>query len=577
MNSGPAAAAVPVITSISAGGNYTCALTSAGGVKCWGYNPQGELGDGTTTTRLTPVDVSGLSSGVTAISAATGHTCALTSAGAAKCWGFNGHGELGDGTTTTRLTPVDVSGLSSGVTAISTGYYHTCALTLSGEIKCWGYNGDGELGDGTTTTRLTPVVAAGLAGGVSAISVGGRHTCALMSASGVKCWGYNQSGQLGDGTKANRLTPVDVSGLSSDVVQVSAGAHDTCALIAVGGVTCWGYTALSSVPQDVSGLASGVATISVGGLHACAITSAGGVKCWGFNDYGDLGNGTTVASFAPVDVSGLTSGVSLVSPGGGHTCALTTTGALKCWGYNLDGQLGDGSITDSSLPVDVVFGPTISGINNSLSAAKSIGSNGQVPVKTNWIGTDPYASIASYQAQEQISGGPWKNVKLTGPTATSLTLNLTPGKTYNFQVRATDSLGHTSPWAPGVAFTLNASQEVSASYSANWVSQSLAGSWGGTVDYTTKLNASASFTYTGRNLAWVGTKGPEYGSAKVYVDGTYWKTIDCHAGSTLKRQILLRYFTGLTNSTHTVKIVNLATAGHPRIDIDGFVSFESTT
>jgi len=301
---------------LSAGGSQTCALTSGGGVKCWGF---GQLGNGTTSDSSTPVAVSGLSSGMAAVSAGDHHTCALTSGGGVKCWGDNGYGQLGNGTTIDSSTPVDVSGLSSGVAAVSTGSYgHACAVTSGGAVKCWGYNVYGELGDGTTTDRSTPVDVIGLSSGVAAIGVGGEHTCALMSGGAVKCWGYNYYGQLGDGTTTDSSTPVDVSGLS------------------------------------------GVAAIDVGGYFACALTSGAGVKCWGDNGYGQLGDGTTIESPTPVDVSGLAGGVSAISAGtnyssdgSDHACALTSAGAVKCWGLNDVGELGDGTTTDSSTPVFV--------------------------------------------------------------------------------------------------------------------------------------------------------------------------------------------------------------------------------
>ncbi|WP_304350047.1 putative Ig domain-containing protein [Comamonas testosteroni] len=195
---------------IAAGGFHSCAVTTAGAVKCWGYNSDGQLGDGTTTSQNTPVAVSGLGGGVASVTGGTSHTCAVTTAGAVKCWGNNGSGQLGDGTTTSQNTPVAVSGLGGGVASVTGGTYHSCAVTTAGAVKCWGYISDGQLGDATTTQRNTPVAVSGLGGGVASVTSGYSHTCAITTAGAVKCWGYNSDGQLGDGTAANRATPVNV-------------------------------------------------------------------------------------------------------------------------------------------------------------------------------------------------------------------------------------------------------------------------------------------------------------------------------------------------------------------------------
>jgi alpha-tubulin suppressor-like RCC1 family protein len=214
------------VVQISAGNSHACALTTSGGVKCWGLNDTGALGDGTTTDRSTPVNVSGLSSGVAQISSGFGHTCALTTSGRAECWGSNGSGTLGDGTRTDRLTPVTVTGLSSGVAQISAGIGQTCAVTTSGRAECWGWNAFGQLGDGTTTNRRTPVTVSGLFPGQFA------RSDALIS-DGDGFVGGNVYSDLAAGeTLTERVRPGATARFSVKV-QNDGDARDT---IAIGGV-----------------------------------------------------------------------------------------------------------------------------------------------------------------------------------------------------------------------------------------------------------------------------------------------------------------------------------------------------
>jgi len=238
------------VTAVSAGENHTCALLESGGVMCWGHNYYGQLGDGTTTGKAAPVDVSGLSSGISQISAGDLHTCAVTSNGDVKCWGFIHYGDFGHGTIVIDKTPVDVSELSGAVLAVSAGDVHTCALLESGGVACWGRNWAGQLGDGTTADSAVPVGVSGLSSGVMAISSGDNHTCVLLETGDVECWGHNAYGQLGIGTTARmRTIPAKVSGLPHDATALSAGGCHSCALLGNGDVMCWGL--------DLFGQASG--------------------------------------------------------------------------------------------------------------------------------------------------------------------------------------------------------------------------------------------------------------------------------------------------------------------------------
>lgn len=352
---------------------HTCAVEQGGRGLCWGRNNVGNIGDGTLVQRLTPTPVSGLSN-LRAIAAGGNFSCGLTAAGALSCWGFRGLGAIGDGSsqTSSAQTPVPVLGLSSGVAAVAAGSQFACALTAAGAVLCWGDNGSGQLGDGrsgTTTSRSTPGPVSGLGSGVVAIAAGGSHACAVLATGGVRCWGSNSFGMLGDGTEVNRLTPTPVSGLTN-AVSVSASNGQTCAVTAGGGALCWGWNANGrlgigndniasvSVPTPVVGLSSGVRSVSVGYQHACAVRTSGAVLCWGNNINGQVGTGINTQSgtfqyASPTPVVGLASGVASVAAGFDNTCALLQTGALRCWGLNQFGEHGDGTTTRHLSPVAV--------------------------------------------------------------------------------------------------------------------------------------------------------------------------------------------------------------------------------
>jgi alpha-tubulin suppressor-like RCC1 family protein len=356
-------------TSITAGQYHTCGLTGAGAAYCWGYNGHGGLGDNSTTQRLTPVAVQQGGVTFTSITAGYLHTCGLTSAGAAYCWGLNTFGELGDNSTTQRLTPVAVQQGGVTFTSITAGRYHTCGLTGAGAAYCWGYNGHGGLGDNSTTQRLTPVAVQ--QGGVTftSITAGYLHTCGLTSAGAAYCWGWNVYGQLGDNTTTDRHTPVAVGGgLSWSAVVSSEVASHTCAVkLSTQLVYCWGHRFNGPVGDNSGYALQQTKPVTVGGglafihlatglSHTCGLTGAGAAWCWGYNGYGQLGENTTTDRSTPVAVQ--QGGVTFTSITAGwyHTCGLTGAGAAYCWGWNVYGQLGDNTTTQRNAPVAVQQG-----------------------------------------------------------------------------------------------------------------------------------------------------------------------------------------------------------------------------
>ncbi|MFC0598251.1 Ig-like domain repeat protein [Streptomyces palmae] len=352
------------------------AATGGGEVLTWGRNTYGQLGNGTTTPSTQPGSTvpirADLPEGVTAtaVSGGYGFSVALTSTGQVLAWGQNDVGQLGDGTFTDSTTPVEVD-LPAGttVTAIATGDDHVLALTSSGEVLAWGYNEWGQLGNGTIGVDSNVPVSVHLPAGttVTAISCGAGHSLALTSTGEVLAWGDNDLGQLGDGTTVNRDEPVEVSLPAGTTATAIAGGDDhSLALTSTGEVLAWGYNAYgqlgngtttsSSLPvtvllpagADVTSLAAGH------GFQSFALLSTGQVLAWGDNTYGQLGDGTTTRRTAPVQVL-LPAGtqVTALASGDDHTIAATASGRLLSWGYNRYGQLGDGTTTNRAQPEEV--------------------------------------------------------------------------------------------------------------------------------------------------------------------------------------------------------------------------------
>lgn len=343
--------------------DHSCARLANGRVRCWGDNRFGQLGDGSTTQRLTPVAVAGISSATQISSQKSGAAgrsvmCARLSDGRVQCWGRNDLGAVGDGTSTDRHLPTAVTNLVD-VASISTGDGTACAVMTGGGVRCWG-----SLAPGSTGRTTVPSDAPDLAT-VSQIVFGPSPfapNCVVQTSGSVRCWGSNRNGQIGDGTMTERLTPVEsvaVVGLS-DVVELAVGTGRTCARIGTDGtVRCWGSggtlgngsTSPSYTPTTASSI-SGALQLSMGHSHTCALIADGIVKCWGGNSFGMVGDGSTTTRLTAVEVQDLRS-VTQISAGNAHTCALRDDGTAYCWGGNHTGAVGDGTTTNRPTPVRI--------------------------------------------------------------------------------------------------------------------------------------------------------------------------------------------------------------------------------
>ena len=339
-------------TGMSAGGQHACAITPSKHLKCWGDNTYGQLGIGSDLSdQFVPVRVPKLRS-VRFVDVGDYVTCAIVGSGGLKCWGDNDNGQVGDGTTHDRHKPTPVTGLARGVVAVSVGSYHVCAGLNSGRVKCWGQNFYGEAGTGTSGTEYHKPRLVKNIQNATQVSAGDSYTCATVK-SKAKCWGANYYGALGDRTVQPRNKPTQVYGLTSGVKRVIAGYRTTCAILTRGRLKCWGDNSDGAVgtgtsgneyhkPVQVLGMARRVSSVDTDSNATCAVQNAK-AKCWGANFTYQLGDGTTDSWDVPHQVSGLTSGVRQIQTGLFHSCALRKSGVVKCWGGNQEGEVGIGS------------------------------------------------------------------------------------------------------------------------------------------------------------------------------------------------------------------------------------------
>ena len=394
------------VVQIVAGAQHTCALKSNGRVMCWGYGVSGQLGEDATRDRMYPVEVINEDNtgddpltNIIELSAGDSHTCALNNRGNIFCWGAGTEGRLGNDLSTTQMRPVAVVEdeklnyhFASGIrlnnhSQISAGMDHTCQIKEDGYAYCWGKGDEGQLGNADTSPSTLPVSVLdednsdNAQAGLIEISAGEKHTCALKSDSGVLCWGYGSSGQLGNGGTGNKTYPVPVMNGESTpdellgVQHVAVGKHHSCVIDKDGRVLCWGegsdgqlgngtnvdrsYSSHVIAANGVTNPLTGAVQIAAGDLHTCALKEAGHIYCWGEGDGGRLGDDASADRNYPVLVrDGDTSldildDVVQVAAGGEHSCALVGDGKVFCWGRGGNGRLGNDTTSDVTHAVAV--------------------------------------------------------------------------------------------------------------------------------------------------------------------------------------------------------------------------------
>ncbi len=614
------------VVSVAAGAIFTCALLADHTIRCWGGNDFGQLGVAAGPRHTTPVTVTGITT-ATAIAAGYAHVCALLADTTVSCWGYGVAGQLGDGLSTTRATPGPVPGLT-GVTAIAAAGSDTCAVTGAGGVVCWGVNVYGHIGvdPGSLGAASSPTVISGLTG-VTGIGVGERHACAITTGGGVSCWGQNGSGQLGDGSTTSSYAPVvvDIGG----IVSISPGFSHTCAVSGTGTASCWGYgldgelgggvaIAYAPTPLAVQGVSTAT-MVSSGTGHSCVRLAGGGVSCWGFNLAGEVGTGTfSAGEVAPITVA-LPAGLAAagVAAGGEHSCAVLDDGTARCWGSNLNAEIGDGEgLADRYQPVATVGmpGPLAAGshevcvrasdtvdnvsdgtactsfaltppdtsgpiFSKAAAVAVRVGAalplataSTPIPVTVAWTASDAGSGVATYLVERSVAGGPFAVVAtIHDASATGYATTMPASGLVAFRVTAIDGAGnHTPSTTPTLRPGLLQQSATAVVKSGTWRTV-LAGSYSGGSDvYGALRGATATCRVTARAVALVSQKGPGRGYAWIYVDNVLKARVDLYRASTQSRVVVWQY--GWASSGgHTIRVWVAGTSGRPRVDVDALV------
>ena len=369
-------------TQVTAGSNHSLAIDEAGNLWTWGDNVYGQLGDGTTANKTSPVQIK-QGTKFMQISAGFRYSLAIDEAGNLWTWGYNRNGQLGDGTTTNRTSPVQIK-KGTKFTQISTGYNHSLAIDSNGNLWAWGNNENGQLGDGTTTDKTSPVqIKQGTK--FTQVTAGDSHSLAIDESGNLWSWGYNGQGQLGDGTTTNRTSPVQIK-QGTKFTQVSAGSNHSLALDESGNLWSWGDNGYGNLGSKLKNSKEYIqiqnkkvfTQISAGSLHSLALDSSGDLWSWGDNRFGQLGDGTLEKRTSPVQIKQGTKFKQIATNSENHGLAIDGDGNLWAWGNNENGQLGDGTTTNRTSPVQIKKGTKFTQISTGYNHSLAIDSNGNL-------------------------------------------------------------------------------------------------------------------------------------------------------------------------------------------------------
>jgi len=454
------------------GHNHTCLLRGNGSAWCWGNNYYGQLGVGSVDNQSSPTVAVNLGVNRTATQLAAGkqHTCALLDNGTVTCWGMNQYGQLGDGTNTDSHVPAHAITFGAGRTAlqITTGAYHSCARLDNGVLQCWGYNSNGSLGIGNKDSQSSPVTAnVGQGRTVTQVTAGDFTTCAILDNTALVCAGWNNKGQIGNGSTTDQtsLTPISL-GTGRYATQIAAGVNHTCALLDNKTLKCWGSstvgqlgygdnTSRPSPPEATVNFGTGryAIQLSVLYMHTCALLDDHTTRCWGRNESGQLGLGNQTDQTSPpthaIDLGASRTSVQ-VAAGESHSCAILDNGTLKCWGGNTYGQLGLGDLvnrggasTDMGDHLVSITLPTVT------ETTTTTATNTSTTTSTSTTATDTHTNTGTSTTTTTTTTG--TNTDTNPPTdvsvafsttyTTSASVSLTLAATHAYQMYVTNAAG----------------------------------------------------------------------------------------------------------------------------------------